>query len=116
AGEVFGEDPATRRSGHKAGAVPARTPGWGTLGMGAAIGALVGALVVAAMAWFWWQRGTGLAPTATSAQPATQVLAQPALQAPALPASPASGDATTAAAAVSEAPAASAVTDVPAGW
>jgi len=68
ASEVFdgeGTTPAPRRA---APAGTARANGFGTLGLGALAGAVVGALVAAAALWFWLQR-PGVAPTAAGGAP-----------------------------------------------
>jgi general secretion pathway protein A len=74
ASEVFdgeGTTPAPRRA---APAGAARASGLGTLGMGALAGAVVGALVAAAVLWFWLQR-SGAAPVAAGGEPAPAVSA-----------------------------------------
>ena len=74
ASEVFDGDstiPAPRRA---APAGTARASGLGTVGMGVLAGAVVGALVAAAVLWFWLQR-PGVAPVAAGGQPAAAVSA-----------------------------------------
>lgn len=74
ASEVFdgeGTTPAPRRA---APVGAARAGGISTVGMGALAGAVVGALIAAAVLWFWLQR-PGVAPVATGASPAAAVSA-----------------------------------------
>lgn len=74
AGEVFdgaGSPPPPRRA-RPMGAT--RPTGLGTAGMGALAGAVVGALVAAAVLWFWLQRSG----TPAAARPAAPVAAAPA--------------------------------------